>query len=113
MTAESLEAEIKGLVARTAAVRPEQLTPDTRLLQDIGVDGDDGWELIAALGEQFGVDLSPFRPDLHFGPEGDGFVLWLRRLLRLEPSRFVPITVGDLVAAARSGRWLTPDREPV
>jgi acyl carrier protein len=109
----SLEDEVKRLVAEKMAVRAEQLTPATRLLQDIGVDGADGWELMAAVGARFGIDMSGFQADLHFGPEGDAVTGWAARLFGGERRRFVPITVGDLVTAARSGQWRTPDRDPV
>jgi acyl carrier protein len=115
METDRLEERVKRLVADRMAVHAEQLTLAMRLQQDIGVDGADGWELMEAFGEQFSVDMRRFRPDLHFGSEGGCNPLAAVFLLVRRPrwARFVPITVGDLVVAARSRQWLTPDREPV
>lgn len=115
MVAKSVEDGVKELIATQLAVRVDQLTTDTRLLQDIGADGADGWELMEAFGERFGVDLSAFEPALHFGPEagGDPITGLVVLLFRPRWTRRIPITVGDLVEAARTGEWRTPDREPV
>ena len=114
-TGQSIEMEVKELVAKHLAVRCDQLTLDTRLLHDVGADGADGWELIEELGKRFGVDLSEFRPGLHFGPEaGCNPVLALIALaFRPHWSKFIPITIRDMVEAAQSGKWKTPNREPV
>jgi acyl carrier protein len=113
MEAESLADQVKRLIATRMAVRVEQLSADTRLLQDIGADGADGWELMEEFGERFGVDLSEFEPGLHFGPEGDPLTGLVASLFRPRWARFIPITVEDLVQAARSGKWQTPSREEV
>jgi acyl carrier protein len=115
MSTDQFEDRVKRLVAAKMAVRMEQLTPTPRLQHDIGVDGADGWELMAEIGESFGVDLSEFQADLHFGPDGGGNPISALVVLLFRPkwARLIPITIGDLVAAARSGRWQTPHREPV
>ncbi len=106
---------MKKLVATEMAVRAEQLALTTRLLHDIGVDGDDGWDLMAKFGNTFGVDLSEFRFDLHFGPEGGRNPITALVVLLCRPkwARHIPITIGDLVEAAQSGQWQTPNRELV
>jgi hypothetical protein len=106
----NLEEQVKYFVARYLLVEPGRLQPSTRIGQDMGVDGDDGAELIQAFGERFGVDLSHFRFDRHFGPEGGASsmgCLWYLLLPRSRP-HLVPITISDLVEAARTGQWQTP-----
>jgi acyl carrier protein len=109
-----LEEEVTRFVAEELGVRSGNLTPTTRLQHDLGVDGADGWEFMEAFGVRFGVDIGEFRAGLHFGPEaGCNPVVYLFLcLFRPQRLRFIPITVGDLVAAARSKQWTTPDRSP-
>jgi acyl carrier protein len=113
----STEDRVKEFVSEMCGVVPGRLTPGTTLLGDLGVDGADGWELIEAFGEQFGVDLNGFDPSRHFGPEAGAFpplfFLQLVRelVLREDPHKIagvVPITVRDLVEAAESKLWRLP-----
>lgn len=110
----ALEGEVKRFVSEFFACRPERLTPTTRLFHDLGVDGADGWEFMAAFGQRFEVNMGEFFAALHFNDEGGCnpvlVLLWL--LYRPRFLRLVPITLGDLVEAARSKQWQTPNREP-
>jgi acyl carrier protein len=114
METNSLEDRVKNLVAHKMAVRAKNLSPATRLLHDIGADGADGWELMTEFAEEFGVDIGEFRFDLHFGPEAGGNPFTALYILLVRPrwAQFIPVTIGDLIEAARSGRWHTPNREP-
>ena len=114
MTGDPLGDEVKRFVADALAVRIERLTLVTRQFHDLGVDGADGLEFMAAFGQHFGVDTSEFKASLHFGPEAgcNPFLFLVLRMYRPRSLRLVPITVGDLVEAARSGRWHSPDRNP-
>jgi hypothetical protein len=110
----NLEEQVKQFVAQYLSVKPDRLQPGIRIGHDLGVDGDDGEEFIQAFGERFGVDLSDFRFDQHFGPEGGANplgCLWYLLVPRCHP-RFVPITISDLVEAARKGQWQTPAAPP-
>jgi hypothetical protein len=66
--------EIIERVSEQTGVKPERLHASTRLLQDIGMDGDDAVEFFEDFGERYGVDLSPLYANWgrHFGPEGFG-----------------------------------------
>jgi hypothetical protein len=114
MIDEPLEGEVRRFVAEELGVRSGRLTPTTRLRHDLGVDGADGWEFMEAFGSRFGVDIGEFRADRHFGPEaGCNPVVYLfLRLCRPQSLKAIPITFEDLVRAARSKRWKTPDRNP-
>jgi Protein of unknown function (DUF1493) len=113
VTGDSLQNVVNRFIAEELGARVERLTLTTQLFRDLGVDGDDGCEFMAAFGRRFEVDMSEFRPRLHFGPEAGCNPLVLLVLLVCRPSnlRFIPITVGNLVEAARSGRWHTPNRD--
>ena len=109
------EQEVTEFVAEQLSVNRGLLNPATRLGHDLGLDGDDGAEFMQAFAQHFGVDLSQFRCDHHFGPES-AFnplaYLWLL-LFDRKQLRLVPITIADLVEATQRGRWQTPDRAPI
>jgi hypothetical protein len=54
------------------ARKGRSLTPETRLAQDLGMDGDDAVKFFDAFQRDFGVDLEDLhmRWDQHFSPEG-------------------------------------------
>jgi acyl carrier protein len=101
--------EVKDFVAEVISTSPQELTALTRLGEDLGLDGDDAEDFMQAFAHRFQVDLSDFHFDLHFGPEAAynpflSFYLWLFKpsALKLEP-----ITIGDLVRAAKERKWHT------
>lgn len=108
-----LQERIKASVAEQTIVEADHITLDTTLFGDLGVAGDDGLELMAAFGQEFGVDLSEFNADRHFGPEAPGCLAflfpyyWLRALFyeAHKAAGVVPISIADLVEAARQGKW--------
>lgn len=77
------------------------------------VDGDDAEEFLNAFGARFDVDLSELDLQRHFGAEGlpPWFLLeWLAAVFRPggapeARARLQPVSIGDLVEAARAGRW--------
>ena len=103
----SLIQEIVSLLAKKTGLKVAELSLDARLLHDLGVDGDDARELILAFAHEFGVDISAFRFSKHFRSEPSLLnVLWFlpsHKEERIE--RKVPVTIRDLVEAARSKTW--------
>ncbi len=103
---------VKLFVAHQRGVKVSRLTLQTTLQDDLGADGADGWELIEEFGRQFEVDISAFQPRKHFGPEGCGciFLCLFFPWLLGEPDDilrdYVPISICDLVEAAKAKRWL-------
>ncbi len=114
-----LSERVIELVRRHVDCPPEKVTLGARLLEDLGVDGDDSGELLADFADTFRVDVSGYRWEHHFGTEGFDPVEALFRLIPRRWNRFlgmsrptwmrarhVPITVGDLAEAAEARRWL-------
>ena len=113
-----LDSNVMNFVAEFTGVRRQRLSPVSTLLGDLGVDGADGWELIEAFGEKFHVDLSSFRADQHFGPEGLPIytpflgLWWLvsfpfrEKQTPEERSGLRAIRITDLVEAAKGRRWM-------
>ncbi len=89
--------EIIRFVARQIGEPESQLSLETRLLQDLGVAGDDAQLLFASFAKRFGVDLTGFNLNDHFPCE----YLWFSR-----GPDYVPVTVGDLLGAAEAKKWL-------
>jgi len=98
--------ELVEFVSSELRIGSDRLQPTTRLLHDLGVDGDDGSELIEAFGRRFAVDLSAFEPARHFGAEGLNVFAWLWGMIRGTPSELIPITLADLQASIESRRWV-------
>jgi hypothetical protein len=97
--------DVIQFLAREISANPDRLGLD--VAGNLGIDGDDGLELMRKFAVMFDVDLSEFDPADHFGPEG-GFnplmLLWpaWRRARR----RMRPLTVADFVRAAEARRWM-------
>ncbi len=134
MTAEpdALAERVRCFVAEAAGVRVDRVGLETRLSEDLGIDGGDASDVLNTFAERFGVDLSELRFDWHFSPEGlpieTGFFLflgavglmllwvwvWWAALLaipvivavwRRQASNPYALRVRHLVTAAEMGRW--------
>ncbi|MDG3005214.1 DUF1493 family protein [Paludisphaera mucosa] len=110
-----LETRVKEFLAKELATHPARFSLRTTLLADLGIDGEDGWELIEAFGKEFEVDLSGFDASKHFGPEAGGtpftfvYAFIQEFLLRKDPHDLwglSAITIGDLIEAAEQETWL-------
>jgi acyl carrier protein len=98
---------VRDFVAEYLGERKEKLSPDSRLLQDLGVDGVDAGELLEAFTETFSVDMTHFPFAKHFGPEAgfDPFYYLYTLLFKRQKWRPIPITLRDLADAVRNKRW--------
>jgi acyl carrier protein len=97
----TLESEIIDFAAHETGVKANKVALSTRLLQDLGMDGDDAVEFFDLFSDKFKVDLSQLSQHWHhhFGPEGFLHGLPFRGLE-------MEITIQDLLDAAIAGRWL-------
>jgi acyl carrier protein len=111
---------VRGLVSGQSGVPVSEITLETRLFEDLGMDGDDGHEFLEAFADEFGVEMSRMAPFNYFDDEPP--LSWSSSLIPVVASfsrrfrtyvRHVSrgrraITVRGLVASARAGRWITP-----
>jgi acyl carrier protein len=111
---------VRALVSGQSGVPASEITLETRLFEDLGMDGDDGAEFLAAFGDEFGVDIRGLAPNNYFNDESSftGYSLMIPVIAFLSPafrarveraSRGLrALSVRDLVASARARRWIVP-----
>ena len=115
---QNLEEGVIEFLAFFTGVKPQLIYPHTTLYGDLGVAGEDGFELIQAFGVKFQVDLTDFQSERYFGSEGVSILapfsfLWLilshpfrQKRTPEEEANLQDIRIRDLIAFARAGRWM-------
>ena len=113
-----LYTRVKALIAEQTWVSEEELTPDTHLAEDLGIAGDDGYELLEAFCETFEIEnMSEIEPYDYFGPEAlDPFYVYVflyywvfnREKLNEPYYSLMPLYLRDLVKSAEAKRWIPP-----
>ena len=53
----SIEERIRTIIATELGVKPEQITPEAKFIEDLGADSLDTVELVMALEEEFGNEI--------------------------------------------------------
>jgi len=53
----STEVKIKKIIEQQLGVKPEQVTPEAKFIEDLGADSLDTVELVMALEEEFGKEI--------------------------------------------------------
>ena len=118
-----LYARVKTFVAEFWSTSEEKLNPDTLLADDLGIAGDDGYELLEAFCEEFEIqNTCEIEPYEYFGGEGWDpriFLFFYDMFLFLYNSIFdkekrndsdfePPLSLRDLVKSAEAKRWIPP-----
>jgi acyl carrier protein len=87
-------------------VDPAKLSPQTRLFEDLGCDGDAAADLLLAYSRAFGVSLDTFDITCCFGPEAafNPVLFVFRKIVRTHSSRHVSLTIDHLAEGARTGK---------
>ena len=76
MASRDFQSEVVELIADERGLPRQKVKLSDRLLQDLGMDGDDAVDFFNSLHERFGTDLTHLQEHWseHFGPEG--FSCW-------------------------------------
>ncbi len=90
----------------------ENVSSDTRIYHDLGLWGDDVWEIFEILHNDLNVDFSEFQN--HFFPcEGEeGFGVgtlvkgWFGKIKN--DKKWDPLTIGHLAEVAKQKKWFDP-----
>ena len=89
---------LKGFVAKQVGVNGIPLTRETIIDKDLGVVGDDAYELIIAFSKKFNVDVSNYMFADYFEPEG------MNWLMPHTIKNKMALTLGHLEKAIKGGR---------
>ncbi|MFN5301649.1 MAG: DUF1493 family protein, partial [Pseudanabaena sp.] len=86
----------------------DKITLQTRLREDLGLDGDDVEEFCTGLTDRFKVNLEGFDFYQYFRDEPNlmSSIFYLWRGIRYKKWHTVPITVDHLVRVVQIGKWL-------
>ncbi len=110
------ESEVLDFVVRgvrdVSGLPEERIRPETRIMEDLGVYGDDAYELICMIDDEFEMAPGDFHLEIHFGVEGLGAPLPWHLRSSVACFEAQPMTVGQLVGHIRTGRWPDTPRIP-
>ena len=57
MSEKSIEQRVKDIIVEQLGVKPDQVTPEAKFIDDLGADSLDTVELVMALEEEFGNEI--------------------------------------------------------
>ena len=103
-----------AVAARETGVSPARIAEHTALADDLGVAGQDGADLLAAVGREFGLDFSVIDWAEYFGEEApfDPLRTIWRGFLRVysasPPAQRPALRVRDLLETIETGCWVEP-----
>lgn len=105
--------EVTEMVSKFTGVSPRELTLETTLFHDLGIDGDDAVDFFTEFEAGFHVDLSDFKISKYFGSETSGLlssmIIWLQGVWTgdyHQAASVEPITLCDLIESAQARRWI-------
>lgn len=103
-----LRNRVINIIADDGGVKLEKVIDSARLEADLGITGDDMWDILEHLEKEFGVDLGDTDFSYFFYPEGANILWHLFNREKVASIKRYPITVAHLVDVARSGKWFNP-----
>ena len=115
-----LYARVKTFVAEFWSTPEEKLKPGTLLADDLGIAGDDGYELLEAFCEKFEIqNICEIDSSEYFGTEGfNPFEIYVMLYYWIfDKEKFdnygidTSLTLRDLVKSAEAKRWISPETE--
>ncbi|MCX2781530.1 DUF1493 family protein [Microbulbifer thermotolerans] len=99
----SIENKLKERVSYHSGVKAEDVSSEMYLEGDLGITGDDAFELIEDIQKLFDLDLTEFDFSLHFVPEAGG--------IKNSEYGYYPVSVGHLIEVCNRKSWFLPDRD--
>ncbi|MET2826389.1 DUF1493 family protein [Mesorhizobium shangrilense] len=104
-----VEGRVFSIVVRISGLSRDLMTTQSRLVQDLKLDGDDAIDVLLEVSKEFSMDVSGFDPSKYFHSEPT-ILSVLPTILELLHMRAAPMrprnemTIGQLIEAARRGR---------
>jgi hypothetical protein len=97
--------KLKEFMVEQAGVCAGEVTPISRLYDDLGIYGDDASELLIGYGRKFNVDVSKFMAADYFKGEGDEISPGIIRAIFNKPEpKYKNLIVGHLEKGIIAGR---------
>ncbi len=97
--------DIYNFIAENCGVNADELAPDMDLSRDMGIEGDDFFELEAEFEKRFSVDMSTYRWYFHHGEEGSFNIGGLFFKPPYSRVKRIPITPELLRQSANAHSW--------
>lgn len=92
------------LLSERCTNNTSKVTESTRLQEDLGIYGDDAFDLIERFAAKFSVDISRFDIAAYFSPEGElDLIDFLKRILGFNQKKRKPFTIKHLQDAIDIG----------
>jgi len=102
---ENTEQALRELLAKY--VGAQKIAPETEILHDLGVAGDDAWELLEEINARFGTNFSELPFSAYFPDETEALGVHVAQLIGHRSSKR-PMTFEHLVRVIDRGAWLDP-----
>jgi hypothetical protein len=104
-------AHVVDAVQIVSGLARERIDPDARIMEDLGIYGEDAYELLCALDDSFEMASGNFHLGIHFGDEGSVVLPWR---IKNSSGYFAPqpMSVREVACAVRNGRWPDTPRIP-
>jgi len=103
--------DVVKFVADFTGAEVSQIDLNTKVNDDLGVDGDDGIEFLEEFSQRFDVNLTGINKK-YFGPEGFNPLTIIFTLIKEfvdgftgKPDTYSPLSVQHLVESAEKGKW--------
>jgi hypothetical protein len=96
--------QVFNLIEIECGVNHKELTPDTDIFNDLGVEGDDFSELIEKYASNFNVNMNDYLWYFHSNDEGTNVWSFLFKPPNKKVNR-IPVTPKLLLDAANSKKW--------
>jgi acyl carrier protein len=102
---EELFNKLKSFIANQAGVEYDDVIPEAKLEDDLGITGDDAVDLLLAYSKTFNVDVTKFMAADYFDGEGDKILAALIRILTGKKKvKNKVLTVEDLGKGILAGK---------
>jgi len=97
--------DINNFLIETQSIKKEDINPDSDLCLDLGIEGDDFFELEEALKNEFNINMASYKWYFHHGEDGfinPGALLFKPPYKRV---KHIAVTPSLLLEAANKGIW--------
>ncbi len=87
------------------SLKEREVNNETRVKEDLKINGDDADDFLIAFGKEFNVEVSKFKVDEYFDGEGDPILSAIIRMFTGKKKRQTKeLTIGQLKKAIIAGR---------